>query len=198
LTQIYEGMFLLDNNVVRQDWRKAKDTVKSLLEKHGGTIHTLRRWDERRLAYPVKRNNRATFFLAFYELPAESITTMRRDLDLSEDVLRYLFTCVDAVPDDERVKAAAEDDKDYLVPEPPADDAPEVEVASAHEEGRGRSAPQAAPNAENAASGAADAASAPAPAAAAAGEPAAEPTAEPARATPPATEPEAAETSKES
>ena len=48
MSQIYEGMFLLDNDLVREGWDGAKSTVTAALEKHGGKVHTARRWDERR------------------------------------------------------------------------------------------------------------------------------------------------------
>ena len=43
MAQIYEAMFLLDNQVVREDWGKAKAIVTDTLEKHGATIHDVRR-----------------------------------------------------------------------------------------------------------------------------------------------------------
>ncbi|MFT5478028.1 MAG: hypothetical protein ACI8Y8_003390, partial [Planctomycetota bacterium] len=37
LATVYEGMFLLDNQVVREDWKAAKALVTATIEKHGGT-----------------------------------------------------------------------------------------------------------------------------------------------------------------
>ena len=121
MTSLYEGMFLLDNQVVRQDWSKAKSIVTDLLEKHGATIKTARRWDERRLAYPIKKRNRATFLLTYSEIPAEGIATLRRDLELSEDILRYLFLSTDEVPEEEMDLTKAEGSDEFVVPLPPED-----------------------------------------------------------------------------
>ena len=126
MTQTYEAMFLLDNQVVREDWKKAKSVVTDLLKKHGGRVSCARRWDERRLAYPISRHRRATFCLAYYEMPDEGITALRRDLDLSENILRYLILAKDQVPPGEAELAAAEDAADFVVPAPPPDDAPET------------------------------------------------------------------------
>ena len=131
--QIYEGMFLIDNDVVRTDWRAAKSIVTDTLTKYGATIHTARRWDERRLAYPINGKERATYFLAYYELPTEDYAPLRRDMDLNDKVLRYLQLAVDQVPEDEAAKAAEEDDANYIVPEPPEDDEPDVEETPATE-----------------------------------------------------------------
>ena len=54
-------MFLLDNQVVRVDYKAAKAVVIDTLKKHGAEIVSARRWDERRLAYPIAGRQRATF-----------------------------------------------------------------------------------------------------------------------------------------
>lgn len=126
MTQIYETMVLLDNDVVRMDWKKAKAIVMDTVTKYDGTLKSCRRWDERRLAYPMNRKNRATYYLTYHEIPTENIPAFRRDLELNERVLRYLILAVDETPEDELKLAAEEDGADYMVPEPPEDDALEI------------------------------------------------------------------------
>lgn len=127
MSQIYEGMFLLDNDVVREGYEGAKALVTSALDKHGATLLSARRWDERRLAYPISGRRRATFLIAYYQIDGGEMPGLRREFDLSEKVLRYLFTSVDAVPEGEVELAQAEGDADFIVPEPPDDDAPDPE-----------------------------------------------------------------------
>ncbi|MEM9799440.1 MAG: 30S ribosomal protein S6 [Planctomycetota bacterium] len=126
MTQIYETMVLLDNDVVRQDWKKAKAIVTDTITKYGGEVETCRRWDERRLAYPIRRKNRATYYLAYHRIDGDSIPGFLRDFELNERVLRYLMVRVDEVPEDERKLAAEEEGADYVVPAPPEDDAIEI------------------------------------------------------------------------
>ena len=135
MTQTYEGMFLLDNQVVREDWKKAKGIVTDTLKKHGAKILSARRWDERRLAYPIQRRRRATFCLTFYEMANAGIGPLRRDLELNENVLRYLILAKEAVPAGELELAAAEDAAGFAVPAPPPDDAPDAPVARRREDG---------------------------------------------------------------
>lgn len=133
MARIYEGMYLLDNAVVREDWNKAKSIVTGTLEKHGATVLTARRWGERRLAYPIKRRNRASFLLTYFELPPESFPAMRRDFELNESVLRSLEILVEAIPEGERELHTAELAADFTIPPPPDDshvDEPEEEEAS--------------------------------------------------------------------
>ena len=140
MTRTYECMFLIDNDAVRAGWQAAKTVVSGLVEKHGGGVQTARRWDERRLAYPIRHRNRATYLLAFCDLDPAQIDDLRRDLDINETVLRYLFLSVDAVPDEERELSAAEQSDDFVVPEPPADDAPDPEeVEESEEEAKAKS-----------------------------------------------------------
>lgn len=126
MSQLYEGMFLLDNQVVREDWKAAKAIVTDTLQKHGAKVLAARRWDERKLAYPIRRRLRGTYCLAFYELPTAGIPTVRRDLDLNESVLRYLMVKTPALPQGELDLAAAENAAGFDVPPPPPDDAPDA------------------------------------------------------------------------
>ncbi|MFT7486942.1 MAG: ribosomal protein S6 [Candidatus Paceibacteria bacterium] len=122
MAQIYEGMFLIDNAVVRESWDTAKKIVTGILEKHGATILSARRWDERHLSYPIKGKNRATFLLTYYSIPGDEIPAMRRDFELTESVLRSLELCVDAIPESEAEFVTAEGAEDFKVPTPPDDD----------------------------------------------------------------------------
>jgi small subunit ribosomal protein S6 len=122
LERIYEGMFLIDNALVREDWNKAKSVVTEILGKHGGTVLSARRWDERRLCYPIKGKNRATFLLTYYNIPAENIPSMRRDFELNEGVLRSLELVVDEIPTEESELVEKEGAADFKVPTPPDDD----------------------------------------------------------------------------
>lgn len=128
--KLYEGMFLLDNNEVRNDWKAAKALVTGTLEKHGANVITARRWDERRLAYPIKGRNRATYLLCYFEAPPSVSETLRRDFDLSEKILRYLILSAELVPEQERELSQAELAEGFVPPPPPEDDFQESEEAS--------------------------------------------------------------------
>ena len=118
----YEGMFLLDNQVVRTDYKAAKTVVTDALKKHGAEVTSARRWDERRLAYPIQGRQRATFLLTYFKAGPNAITGIRRDAELDERILRHLILAVEEVPAAELELSLAEGD-DYAPPPPPADDA---------------------------------------------------------------------------
>lgn len=152
MAQIYEGMYLLDNEVVRAGWAGAKALVTDLLTKHGGNVLAARHWAERKLAYPIKHRERATYLLVYYELPAANASLLRRDLDLSESVLRYLMLKVDAVPPGEVELSTAEQAKDFRLPPPPEERREEPEAAleepeAEEEQAEGRKSKPDAPEA---------------------------------------------------
>lgn len=124
MTQIYEGMFLLDNQAVRTDWGHAKAAVTDALAKHGAKVLSARRWDERRLAYPIKGRQRGTYLLSYFELDGARAPGLRRDLDIEERVLRYLILSREALPEGEVELSQAELAEGFSVPPPPADDEP--------------------------------------------------------------------------
>ena len=124
---LYEGMFLLDNNVVREDWTNAKEATTAVLEKHGAQIATARRWAERSLAYTIKKRNRGTYLLVHFEADPVSISIVRRDLELNETVMRYLILRAEEVPEGEQELHEAELSSDFSVPEPPEDHVVDVD-----------------------------------------------------------------------
>ena len=153
MTQLYEGMFLLDNQAVRADWGQAKAAVTDALAKHGGTVRTARRWDERRLAYPIKGRKRATYLLTYFEQDGAQSQALRRDLEIDERVLRYLILSVEELPEGELEKSQAELESGFSVPPPPTDDEP-LEEPQRESEGSGGDGGEAEASSED--SGAAD------------------------------------------
>lgn len=134
MNRTYEGMFLLDNDAVRAGWESAKAVVTGLIEKHEGEVLAARRWDERPLAYPVKHRRRATYLLAYYSIGSLANTSLVRDLDINEVVLRHLLMRVERVPAEELELSKAELADDFVVPEPPADDVVEIPEPPAEED----------------------------------------------------------------
>ena len=129
MTKLYEGMFLLDNQVVRADWKRAKAVVTDHLTKHGAQVKSARRWDERKLAYAIRGKTRATYLLTYFETGAQGVNAMRRDLELDERLLRYLILNAPEVPEGELEKSQAELGADFSVPPPPEEEVSSREQA---------------------------------------------------------------------
>ncbi len=130
MPRTYECMLLIDNEAVRSGWRGLKESIANLFTKHKGKTLTARRWDERRLAYPIRQRRRGTYLLSYVELDPAAIADLRRELDITETVLRYLILSSEGVPAQEIELSQAEEAAGFTVPEPPSDDQPEREASS--------------------------------------------------------------------
>jgi PTH1 family peptidyl-tRNA hydrolase len=87
----YEGMFLIDNSRVKPDPESCVGVVNDLLGKHKGRVVRTDRWDERKLAYEINKQKRATYVLSHFEMEPGEVQDLRRDLSLNEDVMRSLI-----------------------------------------------------------------------------------------------------------
>ena len=83
-------MFLLVHGKVKNEPQKGIDDITALLEKHGAKIAQIGKWDERKLAYEIKKQKRGTYVLTHFEAEPQAIDEMRRDVELSETISRVL------------------------------------------------------------------------------------------------------------
>ncbi|NUM33192.1 MAG: 30S ribosomal protein S6 [Candidatus Brocadiae bacterium] len=87
----YEGMFMLDPTKASQEWDSLKKQITEMIERRAGSVLHSRKWGEKKLAYEIKGNKRATYLLMYFEMPPENVNVLRRDLQLSEIVMRTLI-----------------------------------------------------------------------------------------------------------
>ena len=93
----YEGLFLFPQAAMT-NLQGAIDHIKMLLERAGAQIISLRRWEERRLAYEIKGNKRGVYFIVYFKAEASKMTSLDRDCNLSEELLRVMITRADHLP----------------------------------------------------------------------------------------------------
>jgi len=87
----YEAMFLLDDARCNQDYDGTVAEVKDLLVRNRAQVHACEKWDQRRLCYPIKRRNRATYVLVHFDAPPDAIQPVRAACALSPSILRVLI-----------------------------------------------------------------------------------------------------------
>jgi small subunit ribosomal protein S6 len=92
---VYEGMFILDSNSFGRDSEAVSGRVVEVIQKAGGEILVSRLWEDRRLAYPIKGHRKGTYWLTYFRLDSSQLSAIRRQYQLSEDVIRMLFLKVD-------------------------------------------------------------------------------------------------------
>jgi len=90
--RLYEGMFILDDARCSEDYHATVAVVHDILKEFGAEIVDSRKWDERKLAYPIRRHRRGVYVLVHFNAPPESIAQIERRLKLAADtVLRSLI-----------------------------------------------------------------------------------------------------------
>ena len=89
--RLYEGMFLVDSVEAEADWEGVNKTIKSILEKSGAEIVSIRKWDERLLAYGINGKERGTYILSYFNLDGSKIQEIERDVQLSQRIMRVLI-----------------------------------------------------------------------------------------------------------
>ena len=94
-TRLYEVMWVVDANMARDGMNKVMDGLKEIVEKSGGKWINGDKYDERRLAYPVKKKKRGTYVISHLTAPTETLTRLERNIQISDLVLRALVTLDD-------------------------------------------------------------------------------------------------------
>ena len=94
------------------DWEAAVKHVEDLLKNRGAEILKSEKWEDRKFAYKLKGHKRGAYLLVYFNAPTDSISPMKRDFELSDNVLRTLIVKVDKVgeskPEEEAEKPVEE------------------------------------------------------------------------------------------
>lgn len=93
--KLYEAMFLV-NAEQATDWEGINKTIKKILKRSKAEIVSIKKWDERKLAYEIKGQDRGTYILCYFKADAEKIQDIERDVHLSEQLMRVLILNAEA------------------------------------------------------------------------------------------------------
>ena len=139
MQRTYEGMFLLDPTKATQEWESSKKQVIAMLERRGATILSAKKWADRKLAYEIKGHKRGTYLLIYFKMESKNIAVLRRDLNLTELVLRNMILAHDkhfSIPEAENTDQEAKktEPSEKQDQEPQTEDGEEVVEEEASEE----------------------------------------------------------------
>ena len=138
----YEMIYIIDTGLEEAARKELIEWVSSLIEKNGGEIEKVdETWGKRRLAYAIDYKTEGWYVLVTFKAPVELPRELERNLQINENVLRYLV--VKLVEKRSSVKPRAN--------RPAPVEAPaEVEAAPAAEAPVAEAAEEAAPATEEA------------------------------------------------
>ena len=92
---LYEHVFLARQDVTSQQVETMVETYKGVIEAGGGTIEKIESWGVKSLAYRIKKNRKAHFTLLNISAPPAALAEMERQMQISEDVLRFMTVRVE-------------------------------------------------------------------------------------------------------
>ncbi len=125
-TYLYEGLYLINQQEMAGDLAGAIQTIRAMLDRAGAEVISLRKWDERKLAYPVDGQKRGLYILGLFRVRPVQIANIERDCNLSELVMRAMMIRADHVGDveiEEELKdALTAADESKLKADAPGDD----------------------------------------------------------------------------
>jgi len=102
--KLYEGMFLIDSAEAARDWDGIIELVTKMLTKADAEIVSIRKWDERPLAYTIRRCARGTYILTYFRVSGQKIHDIERDVQLSERIMRVLILRADHLTEEDMAK----------------------------------------------------------------------------------------------
>jgi len=89
----YETMFLI-SQAAAADFGSAVEHIHGLFDRIDAEIVALSKWDERRLAFEIKKQRRGIYILAYFACDPTKVVELERACNLSDQILRFM--CVKA------------------------------------------------------------------------------------------------------
>ncbi len=90
MANTYETLLILDSNHYARDPGGVGKQIEDIISQAGGNVLVNRLWMEQKLAYPIDKHQKGTYWLAYYEIDGPAIPKVDRALQLFETVLRHM------------------------------------------------------------------------------------------------------------
>ena len=112
---LYEGMFLIDSARAAADWDGIISVITKILEKARAEMVSIRKWDDRKLAYDVQGKSRGLYIICYFRVDGGKVQDIEKNVQLSEQIMRVLIlnaehlTTEDIEKDTPAIKAEKEE-----------------------------------------------------------------------------------------
>jgi len=93
--KLYEAMFLVDSADAGSDWDGVIAAITKILERAEVEIVSMRKWDDRRLAYEIKGTSRGTYLLCYFRSDGQTNQDIEKAVQISERIIRVLILSAD-------------------------------------------------------------------------------------------------------
>lgn len=91
----YETLLILDSNHYARDPGGVAKLLDELVADQGGHVEVSRMWMEQKLAYPIKKHQKGTYYLIYFSMPGPNLVKLERAFTLCEPVLREMTIRLD-------------------------------------------------------------------------------------------------------
>jgi small subunit ribosomal protein S6 len=86
----YEIMLLIEPEVAEERHGEIIDRVKVTAEKAKGTWNSVEPWGKRKLAYEIKHQTEAWYYVLTFDAPPEALQEITRVLAITDGVMRFM------------------------------------------------------------------------------------------------------------
>ena len=86
----YETLFILDSNHYARDPGGVAKQIDDIITEADGKVLVSRLWMEQKLAYPIAKHQKGTYWLTYFEMEGDGLTKINRAFHLCEPVIREL------------------------------------------------------------------------------------------------------------
>ncbi len=111
---LYESTFIARHDMSSQQVEALAETLTELVTENGGEVVKTEFWGLKTLAYRIKKNRKGHYVHFNLNAPPASVQELERNMNLNEDVLRYLTVRVEELDPEPSVMMqarAARDDR---------------------------------------------------------------------------------------
>jgi len=92
----YELTYVISGVVQQNQVDDIVRKVNHLIESNGGDVLEVDEWGNQRLAYEIDRKRSGYYVNMYFKAPGSLIERLERELQINDDVLRYLTLRMDA------------------------------------------------------------------------------------------------------
>lgn len=96
---LYEGMYILSATLSDDSRKKAFEKIVEGIVQKGGEIHKIFEQGRRKLAYEIDGKREGFYYVLFFSSPTRSIVDLWKEYQLHEDMIRFMTTRAETVPE---------------------------------------------------------------------------------------------------
>ena len=91
----YENLYVITPELEEEATKAIIEKFSGIITANGGEIESVDEWGKRRLAYPINFKNEGYYVLVQFTAAPEFPRELERNLQINENVMRYLVTRIE-------------------------------------------------------------------------------------------------------